>query len=115
MQYAITVIGTLLVLSACKTGHVREDVPARVINPTTESHAALKRVLSDALNGRDVTIADDALSNDSLLVIEPAHLMGRDLRKPEQFRLVRSGSTCVLVHLGSDERYELGDTDCAPE
>ena len=67
------------------------------------------------MDGREVRLAGSALTDDSLLIIEPAHLMGRDLRRPEQFRLVLSGSTCVLLHQGVDARYELTETNCTAE
>jgi hypothetical protein len=50
-----------------------------------------------------------------LLIIEPAHLTGRDLRKPEQFQLVLSDSSCILVHQGTGARYELTETSCTAE
>ena len=112
---ALSVVGAILVLAACKTDEVRQDVPARIVDPTPESRTELQRVVSGALNGRELTLADDALNSNSLLVIEPSHLMGRDLRRPEQFRLLLSGSDCVLVHLGSDARYDLNDTRCVAE
>lgn len=115
LSNAVAVVGALLILSACKTGAVRADVPARIINPTPESRAELLRVVSEALNGRVVTLADGALTNDSLLIIEPKHLSGRDLRKPEHFRLVLSGSRCVLVNQGTEARYELTETTCTAE
>ena len=86
-----------------------------IVDPSPESRAELESIVSAALNGREVVIADDALSTDSLLIIEPSHLMGRDLRRPEHFRLVLSGSSCVLVHQGTDARYELTETNCTAE
>lgn len=112
---AFSVIGILLITSACKTDDVREDVPARIVDPTPESRAELRALVSGALNGREVTLADDALSNGSLLIIEPAHLTGRDLRRPEHFRLVLSGSKCVLVHQATEARYELGQSTCTAD
>jgi hypothetical protein len=72
--------------------------------------------VSGALNVPTVTLADDALTHESLLVIErrPARdaagqrLGGRDLDAPEQFRLVLDDQgRCTLVHLGTDRRYNL--------
>ena len=75
-----------IVLAGCQARAARPDVPAHVNNPTAESRAELLRVVRDALNGSEVTLADDALTKDSLLIIEPKHLTGRDLRRPEHFR-----------------------------
>lgn len=113
--HALTIVATIACLAACKTDAVRADVPARITNPTADSRAELLRVVRSALDGRDVTIADDALTTDSLLIIEPAHLTGRDLGRAEHFRLVLSGSSCILLHQESDSRLELTDTGCAAE
>ena len=117
MRYvrALTMVAAVTFLAACKTSAVHEDVPARITNPTADSRAELQRVVSGALNGREVTIADDALTNDSLLIIEPKHLTGRDLGRPEHFRLALSGSRCVLVHQETDTRFELTETSCVAE
>lgn len=111
----MTVVGAVIFLSACKTDDVRQDVPAHIIDPTPESRAELQHVVSSTLGGRAVTIADDALTEDSLLIIEPKHLTGRDLAKPDHFRLVLSDSRCVLVHEESNTRIGLMETSCAAE
>lgn len=112
---ALSTVAVLLALAACRTGAVRAEVPARIVEPTPESRAELQHVVSSTLGGRSVTIADDALTKDSLLIMEPKHLTGRDLRKPDHFRLVLSDSRCVLVHQESDARFELTQTRCAAE
>ncbi len=111
----LSIFGVLLVLCACKTDAVRAEVPAHVVDPTPDSHAELQQIVSDALGGRSVTIAEDALTKGGMLIIGPKYLTGRDLGKPEQFRLVHNGSACVLVHLGSDARYALIKTNCAAD
>ena len=40
---------------------------------------------------------------------------GRVTEKPEQFRLVRSGVDCVLIHQRTGQRYRLIETECAVE
>ncbi len=109
------IVGVFLALGACKTDAIRSEVSAQVIDPTPESHAELQHVVSSALGGRSVTIAENALTKESMLIIGPRNLTGRDLGKPEQFRLVLSGSTCILVHLGSNSRSELAKTNCVAE
>lgn len=111
----LSIVGVLSVLGACKTDAIRAEVPALVVDPTAESHAELQHAVSTALGGRRVTITENALTKDSMLIIEPKYLTGRDLGKPEQFRLVLNGSTCLLVHLGSDVRSELAETNCTAE
>ncbi|HLT91895.1 MAG TPA: hypothetical protein VKZ85_13235 [Woeseiaceae bacterium] len=97
--------------------------PAVVVNPTPESRAELERVIGDMLFGADVTLSDDAFTQSSLLVLERARirrlgqpqLPGRDLGMPERFRLLTTGTECVLVHETNNARYELPATECAPE
>jgi hypothetical protein len=106
-------------LSAC-VSIAQQDTPAIITNPTEESHGELVRVVSGALSSTPVTIARDALTRDSLLLIErtPARdaagqrLTGRDLEKPEQFNLLKNGEQCVLVHEGTGKRSVLTKTRC---
>lgn len=97
------------------------ETPAVLIEPTPESRAELLHVVTAALHHSDVTLADDALTQSSLLLIErkPARdptgrrLSGRDYDKPEQFQLVTDGRRCTLIHQGG-ARYELEHARCAP-
>src|SRR5207245_7281567 len=106
------VAGSVFVLSACEALSAQPDAAAVIVHPTAASRAELSRAVSLALQGAPVTLADDALTRDSLLVIEPAHprdasglpLNGRERRKPEQFRLVKSGARCVLSPQGTGRR-----------
>lgn len=99
------------------------DRPAVIVNPTPASHAELERVVSDMLFGAEVTLSKDALTESSVLVVERSRirrldmppLTGRDLGGPERFRLFATASGCVLVHESNHARYELPETDCAPE
>ncbi len=109
-------------LFACRTGQPRPEVPARIVDPTEQSRAALARAVSAALGGAPVTLADDALTRGSALLVErawvhdPAGLPanGRRLGAPERFRLVESGGACILVHEGTGRRYPLAATACSP-
>ena len=114
---------TIFAMAACKTTRAQEDIAAVIIDPTPQSHAELLQVLTDALNGAPVTIADDALTQNSLLIIErqvPRDLenqpiTGRDLGRPKQFRLVLSSGDCVLIDLRDQSRHKLEKTTCEPE
>ena len=110
-----SIVGILCGLAACATGIVRADMPAYITEPTPESRAELERVVSRALGGKAVTISGDALTNDSLLIIEPKNLTGRDLGRPQRFMLVSSGARCVLVHQGTEARYVLRETVCSTD
>ncbi len=100
----------------------REDVPALVVDPSPESRVEILRTVHTALNASNVTIAADALTHESVLVIErkPARdakgrrLSGRDYGKPERFHLVKRGSRCALIHARTGVRYELEDVECVP-
>ena len=115
-------VAALLALAACPARSAPRDVPAVITNPGAESHAELVRVVSGALRGAAVTIADDALTTDSTLIIERARprdaagrpLGGRDRGRPEHFRLVRNASRCVLVRERSGERWTLASATCSP-
>ena len=115
-------VAGLMCLAACASAPPQRDVPAVLTSPSPESHAELVRVVSRALNGASLTIADDALTRDSALIIERARargkdgapLTGRDTGKPEHFRLVKNGSRCLLVHEGSGKRFTLASATCAP-
>ena len=114
--------GVLCSLAACRTSPPSPppDAPAIIVKPTPESRAALVEAVSTALNGAPVTLADDALTSGSTLVIQrtprrdPSGLPidGRDVGFPERFRLVRSAGQCVLVHEATGRRFALPATDC---
>ena len=120
MRSAIVVVGAALFLSACASV-AQQDTAAVLGDPTDESRAELARVVRGALHTTEVTISSSALTRDSVLVIERTpirdaagrRLTGRDLDKPEQFRLVKSGAQCVLIHVSTSERYELEHARCA--
>jgi len=99
-----------------------DDAPARIVDPTDEGRAALQEAVNAALH-IDVLLANDALTNTSLLVIEhrvPKSIEGspaggRIMESPFQFRLVVNGDDCVLVDLRDDSRRTLKDTSCVAE
>ena len=109
-------------LTGCQTVNPDYDRPARIVNPDAESRAALRAAVIESL-GREAMLADDALTDSSLLTIErwPAGTMedpvpqGRILEKPIQFQLVKNGDDCVLVKTSSGARYPLSNTDCEAE
>ena len=101
----------VLLLAACASA--QPEVAAVIDKPTSESRVELAQAVSAALNGAPVRLADDALTRDSVLIIERAHT-GRDLDRPERFRLVRAGASCVLVHERTARRMTLASTRCRP-
>ena len=112
----------LLGLAACATATGRPDLPALLTNPTAESRAELVRAVSGALHGAPITLADDALTRDSTLIVERTRprtadgvpLSGRETGRPEHFRLVKNGSRCMLVHERTGKRWTLTAATCSP-
>lgn len=112
----------MVALSACQTTNM-EPVPARIVDPDADSRAALTSAVSDALDGMDVILAPDALTDSSRLVLERSRPMdrnalqrdGRMLERPEHFQLQLLAGACILVHEGSGQQQMLADTRCEPE
>ena len=112
----------VILLAGCATSS--RDVPAVIVNPTPQSRAELSLAVQRALHSDPVLLADDALTQSSLLPIDriprrDSHgrlLNGLEIgRKPEVFRLVKSGSSCVLIHDDVDHlRQLLTATKCQP-
>jgi hypothetical protein len=107
--------------TACGTLAAAER-PAVIARPDDRSRAELQRVISGAFNGRPVTLADDALTRDSVLIVErpePRDAQGRRfggrvLEAPERFHLLLRGSSCELVRESDGGRWPLTDTVCVP-
>jgi hypothetical protein len=116
------IVAAGLLLAGCRAQLTPADVPAVLTGPTAQSRAELVRVVSAALNGAPVTIADDALTAGDVLIVERArhhnvkdmNLGGRETGRPEHFRLVKSGSRCVLVHQDTGRRWSLESATCLP-
>ena len=124
MKVVNAILGTLLwfSLTGCQTVNTDLDRPARIVNADADSRAALQSAVNEAL-GREVMLADDALTDTSLLTIErwPAGTIenpvpqGRSLEKPIQFLLVINDSDCILIDQRNESRHMLKDTECLAE
>ncbi len=111
-------------LMACTTSSASRDVPAVIVDPTPASRAELRLAIQRALHSAPILLADDALTHSDLLPIDRAMrrdpqgrpLNGLDVHgRPELFRLVKSGNSCVLVHQDSEGlRQTLPTTKCQP-
>jgi hypothetical protein len=109
-----------LLLSACALSQAQPDVPAVIVDPSAASHAELLAAVTKALGVSSITIADDALTADSTLIIERSRILdsngrqlsGRDYGKPEIFSLVKNGNHCVLVRTSDASRQVLAKTSC---
>ena len=109
-----------VVPGACGTLSAQEQ-PALIAAPTAESRAELARVVSAAFNGQPVTLADDALTRESVLTIErrtpPGEqgraATGRTLDAPQRLNLVLRGSRC-FVRAADGREWELNEAQCVP-
>ena len=107
--------------SGCHTVAAQER-PAVIVAPSETSRAELERAVSAAFNGQPVILAADALTRESVLIVERREprdaegrpLRGRVLERPERFRLVLNGSVCELVRESDGQRIALMQTTCAP-
>jgi len=111
---------TLAGLTACRAWPAEPPVPALITQATAASREDLELAVSQALGGAPVRLADDALTRESLLIIgrTAAHalngvpLNGRELGRPQHFRLIQRGSRCLLLHLESGRARLLPHTRC---
>lgn len=93
---------------------------AIITHPTAASRADLEHAVSQAFHGAPVRLADDALTHNNLLIIgrAPARdsrglpLNGRELARPQHFRLLRRGSQCMLLHVETGRSHVLAHTTC---
>jgi hypothetical protein len=110
----------LAALTACRAWPSEPPVPALITQTTAASRGDLERAVSQALGGAPVRLAEDALTRESLLIIgrAVAHglngvpLNGRELGRPQHFRLIKRGSRCLLLHLESGRARLLPHTRC---
>jgi len=110
-------------LAACSTSAIQVDVPALLTNPSEDTRLEIEQSIAAALYGAKITIADDALTRNSVLTIEqgmsrsierPAE-PGRNLGRPEHFQLMVDGPQCVLVHQRTGLHWILRKAECAAE
>ena len=111
----------LLAPTACGTLAAQEQ-PAVIAAHTQQSRAELTRVASAAFNGQPVTLADDALTRESVLTLERSTppgpqgraATGRTLDAPAQLNLVLRGTRCFLVRASDGREWELNEARCVP-
>jgi hypothetical protein len=122
MRSSLCLLAVTSGLFACQTVATAYDKPARIAAPTDASRAALQQTVDAVLN-TNVTLAADALTDSSLLIVERAMprsmdgtpAQGRNMEMPFQFRLVINGDDCILIDLRDESRHVLQDTSCIAE
>lgn len=111
---------TLAGLPVSHASPAERGAPAVITHPTAASRADLERAVSQAFHGAPVRLADDALTRNNMLVVGRAQardvrglpLNGRELGRPQHFRLLRHDSQCVLLHVETGESRVLAHTAC---
>jgi len=114
---------SLFLSAGCSTSAIQADVPALLTNPGPDTREEIEQSISAALDGADITIAEDALTRNSALIIERGMKrsierspeLGRDLGRPEHFQLMIDGPQCVLVHASTGLHWILKDAECVAE
>lgn len=107
-------------LVGCKTSLQAQERPAVIGNSEPEAYTELEQVVTGALDGVPVTLADDAFARTDRLIVERRKhetleggvLDGRSYEFPEHFRLVIKDTTCILIHEKTDMRYRLKNVKC---
>lgn len=118
----LAVSGALALLPACSAWPRTAAIPAVITHPTAASRADLELAVSRALGGGPVRLAGDALTRSASLIVGRAQardarglpLNGRELGRPQHFRLLLRGSQCDLLHLETGKSYVLAHTSCRP-
>jgi hypothetical protein len=115
------VIAAVVLISAgCRHLPAGDDVPAVLVEPTPAARAELLDVLRAALGGAPLTLADDALTRSSVLLIEreprgPDALAGRTVEASvHRFELVLNAGRCELVRRADAWRAPLTRARCVP-
>jgi len=109
-----------LAIGACQSAGVQPDVPAVIADSGPDALSEVRQIVSTAMHGAEVRLADDALTGSSELLLEnsaPQGLgkaagNGRNPGRPERFQLVLDGSQCTLVQQSTGLRWLLLDTSC---
>ncbi|WP_143186900.1 hypothetical protein [Microbulbifer donghaiensis] len=117
---SLLLTATLLLLTACGSQPALGDPrPALLLDAGAEVRAELLRVVSAAMHGAQVTLAPDALTEESVLIVarkpQQPRLSGREFDKPVKFQLVLDGEACWLVRQADGERWVLRGASCRPE
>lgn len=97
---------------ACNSTPHAEGVPALLVSPDATARSELQRALAELLNTDSVTLADDAFTRSSSLIIERSRLSGRETGTPEHFHLLLDDGGCFLVRQTTAESALLAHVEC---
>lgn len=119
MRASTFILMVALAVAACSNVVPDADQPAVIVEPTDASRAALQAAVNTEVDSV-VMLADDALTDTSVLTIEQrfpqsmagSPAQGRTMDPAVRFDLYTNGSDCVLVGSKNGSRYVLADTRC---
>jgi hypothetical protein len=123
-RFAPALLQALVVgcIASCASSSPAVEKPVVFDKPDAKSRLGLQNALCKFLGVSYVVLAEDALTHDSALIIEPARirdfegrrLQGRETRVPERFHLIRGKKKdeCVLVYDRNNARTTLADAHC---
>jgi hypothetical protein len=109
-------LAAVVSLFAC----IQHESAAVIDNASIETKAELEETISRILKKTRVTIADDALTKNDILIISRTPkrnirlnpVLGRSKEKPHRFQLVKIGQACYLKYEATQEKYKLETTSC---
>lgn len=116
----LILISSFGLLSACQLS--AQEAALLVINTEQNDIKLVQNAISKMLNGSDITLADNAFTIQSEVIIErrrnPAagtsKSLGRDYSKPDHFKLWISKDSCLLEHVETGETEHLDAVQCVP-
>ena len=110
----------ITLLTSCASTPALTEHPAFIVDADDNSRTDLLSAVRAALNNAPITLADDALTRDSVLLVERTPrfdpnglpIYGRRFGKPERFELSTDGERCILTHLNTERRQVLKHVQC---
>ncbi|MCP4324456.1 MAG: hypothetical protein GY787_21875 [Alteromonadales bacterium] len=108
-------------LSACSSNAI-EPVPAILTTDNGEARAEIIDIVSNALGGKKVAIAQDVFQESSRLLLGPKPVVAPNgvvvydsSNKPALvFELVKQGDNCLIRRLDSMQTWPLASKSCTP-
>lgn len=111
----------LSLLWGCKTMTVAEPQAAILIESDQNTLLEITKVVSQAFDGKSVSLAESILQTSNELVVVPndpetldGKLSGRLMTRPQTFHLMLRGAECYLLHVDQQTEYVLSTVKCTP-
>lgn len=120
MKHLLLLLMLMPGLASCQSPEAQDRVPARLAETSAATHAELKQRLAEALGQERVQIAERALLEQGVLLLERTprsapggqRVPGRSLETPIRFELYLVGGRCLLVRTDSGESWPLDEARC---